>query len=171
MVDVCTVNLCVWWKSGRYLLWKWLGTASDPKMPWREQMVSLKHLWSQQYGRQTCFCMSFLVGNFSRHCKYRDPLVSMMGLLIGAKQLLGWDVARETEVLWENLPLCPQIPYDLGPHSGHHGGKPLTNRLSNGTVKILFYMLTWSNTGVRICEVYKPRDILTAHKRLPLLEN
>jgi hypothetical protein len=46
-------------------------------------------------------------------------------------------LARETEVLGENLPQCPFVPQT--PHAcpeanpGRRGGKPVTNRLSYGT--------------------------------------
>jgi hypothetical protein len=61
-----------------------------------------------------------------------------MELLIRAKQLVGWDLTGETEVLWENPSLCPQIPYDLEPDSGHHGGMPATNWWNYGMINVLY---------------------------------
>jgi hypothetical protein len=51
------------------------------------------------------------------------------------ERLLGWELAGETEVLKESLPLSTTNPTwpDLGSNPGCSGGKPATNRLSYGT--------------------------------------
>jgi hypothetical protein len=54
-------------------------------------------------------------------------------MLIIVEQSVGWELARETEVLGENLsvPLCPPpTPDDLTSNPDRRGGKPATNRLS-----------------------------------------
>jgi hypothetical protein len=46
------------------------------------------------------------------------------------------ELAGETELLGENLPLCPHKSHmlDFGSNSGRRDGKPETNRLSYGAV-------------------------------------
>jgi hypothetical protein len=57
---------------------------------------------------------------------------------MNVEQLVEWELAGETEVLWENLPLVPlcppQIPYeDPRSYPARRGRKPVTNRQSYGT--------------------------------------
>jgi hypothetical protein len=59
-------------------------------------------------------------------------------MMVIVEQSVEWDLARETEILGENLSLCPlQIPHDHpGSNPGRRGGKPATNRLSYATACI-----------------------------------
>jgi hypothetical protein len=56
--------------------------------------------------------------------------------MMNVERLVEWELARETEVLGENLPqyqfVHPTWP-DLGSNPGRCDGKPATNRLSYGT--------------------------------------
>jgi hypothetical protein len=64
--------------------------------------------------------------------------------MMSVKQSMEWKLARETEVLGENLPQRhfahdkPTWP-DLGSNLGRRGGKPATNRLSYGAVSTISF--------------------------------
>jgi hypothetical protein len=59
-------------------------------------------------------------------------------MMMSMEQPVEWELARETEVLGENLPSAtlsttyPTWP-DLGSNPSHRGGKPATNLLSYDT--------------------------------------
>jgi hypothetical protein len=58
--------------------------------------------------------------------------------MMSVEQSVNWELAGETEVLGENLPvvLCPlELPPDLGSNPGCRGGKPATNHLRYGTAQ------------------------------------
>jgi hypothetical protein len=57
------------------------------------------------------------------------------------KQVVKWQLTRETEVLGGNLP--PPLPH-IRLNLGHHGGKLATNHLSYGTVKCIITATMWN---------------------------
>jgi hypothetical protein len=69
-----------------------------------------------------------------------DECGSVCGIRIGRGK-------RSTQRKPDPMPLCPpQIPHDLGSNPGRCGGKPATNRLSYGKVKMVGYFTKRSAT-------------------------
>jgi hypothetical protein len=66
---------------------------------------------------------------------------SLPRVIMMMENLVEWRLARETEVLGENLPSAtlsatnPTSP-DTGLNPGRRGGKPATNRLSYGAAQL-----------------------------------
>jgi hypothetical protein len=62
-------------------------------------------------------------------------------MMMCAEQSVEWELARETEVLGENLPsatLSTKNPtwFELGSSPHHQGGEQMTNSLSYGTATV-----------------------------------
>jgi hypothetical protein len=77
---------------------------------------------------------------FNYAVKYRDYIASMIGWLMNMEQFMEWELAGETEVLWENQPQYHSAYHkshmiwpDLTSNPHHRGGRPTTNCLSYGT--------------------------------------
>jgi hypothetical protein len=76
-----------------------------------------------------------------------QPQMMMMIMMMNMEQLVEWELAGQTEVLWENLPQLHFVHHKWhmtwpGLEPGPPAEKPVTNRLSYGTA--LFPTDLWS---------------------------